>query len=979
MSDNEIEDVSFLPGESLHRRAVYERGIIQRFRFVACTKAKIALGLVLVVLIIIIVALSATIANHQDTEKSSSEKVIENEKQQTTTLTPVSTPNYTATNGQPFPYHNIRLPHSVTPVSYKMYMHPNISESFFTGHVSIICDVNENTDFIVFHAKGLTIMTIKVSDNSVPTNLFGVVNWLEHEDNEQIYVRLMKYLPKGLKINMYIEYNGTLGTLLHGFYKSSYLSSSNEKRYIATTHFEPTHAREAFPSFDEPAMKATFEMTMIRDEQHFSLFNMPLKVSTKLDNGLYQDEFETSVKMSTYLVAFVVCDYKNVSETTKRKIQVRVFAPPDFIGSASYALEVAVKVIDYYEDYFGVKYPLPKQDLIAIPDFEAGAMENWGLITYRMADVLYDRDTASTHNKQNIAVVIAHELAHQWFGNLVTMDWWDDLWLNEGFASYVEYLGTDIVDHDWRMGDQFVTDALLRAAYLDSLANSHPISQPVSDPGQINELFDAISYSKGASIIRMLNNYIGEDVFKAGLVSYLNKYNYGNAQTQDLWSSLSEAASHAKLNTNVTRLMNTWTGQTGYPVVKVTRSRDKMTLTQSRFLLNTSPNAQNGTPSPYGYKWEIPFCYTTQTEPERPVKQLLTDVTATVDGILGDWVKGNCGMYGFYRVNYDPDTWRGIIRQLNQNHTVFSVPERAGLLDDAFMLARVGQLDYSVALDLSLYLVNEEDYVPWSSFLDSIAFLSDRLESKPVYSAFKAYLLKLMMNRLKTISEKDWLKFENISDLEKYLKAAIIDKAVGLGYAPVLENGRQQFMSWLTNKTSLNVDLKAVIYMTGVMTGDGTVWESVWKRYNEARDDNEKRKLLYALASTKEARLLSRLLHSSLNESEVRSQDAPMALSSVATSYTGQILAWRFLQQNWDTIVSRYGDTSFMIPSFIKSACSNFDSKFDYEDVRSFFEAHDPKSGKRAIQQVLEKIQANINWVSQYEQKVVDWLNKKSH
>lgn len=218
-------------GESLHRRSVYEPGIIQKLRFVACTKAKIALCLVLVVLVIIIAALSATIANHQDTGKGSNERVIENDKQQTTALIPVSTPDYTATNGQPFPYHNIRLPNSVTPVNYTIYMHPNISESSFIGHVNIICDVDENTDFIVFHSKGLTITTIKVADNTMPTNVFDVVNWLEHEDNEQIYVKLLRELWKGLKINIYIEYHGTLGTLLHGFYKSSYLSSSSEKRY----------------------------------------------------------------------------------------------------------------------------------------------------------------------------------------------------------------------------------------------------------------------------------------------------------------------------------------------------------------------------------------------------------------------------------------------------------------------------------------------------------------------------------------------------------------------------------------------------------------------------------------------------------------------------------------------------------------------------------------------------------------------------
>lgn len=758
MSDNEIEDVSFLPGESLHRKARYEPNILQKLRLLVCNKARLAVIAIGAVVFIVVIILVAVISRSQCNCAQGSQ-ISESPNKES----PKTDQNCIATNGKKFPYKNILLPKAIIPETYQIFMHPNISESTFEGKVTITCSVDSVTDFIVFHIKDLNITELTVMELKSGTQI-PVREHLECKTNEQVYVKL------GTKLD--VAKNSTQITVgfvgafsdskLQGFYKSMYKTITGEKRYIATTHFEPTDARAAFPCFDEPALKATFQLTMVRDKNYISLFNMPLKRTLPFDGGknLVKDVYQESVPMSTYLVAFVVCDYASLTSHTKRNTKVGVYAPKDKISTAQFALDSAVKILDYYENFFGVEYPLPKQDLIAIPDFAAGAMENWGLITYRMTAILYDPAVSSAKNQQWVAVVVAHELAHQWFGNLVTMAWWDDLWLNEGFASYVEYIGSGIVKPDWQMQDQFVIDDLLEALYLDSLSNSHPISVPVHNPNEINEIFDTISYSKGSSIIRMLKNYLGEDVFKRGLTSYLKKYQYSNAATEDLWNSFSGAVQTSKAGTQLTRdvasLMDTWTKQMGYPVITLQREGSRVTAAQNRFLLYSKTKISQEFKSPYGYKWQIPFIYSISSEPQNVKKMLIKKDTESFEiPQHTNWIKGNAGMFGYYRVNYDLDNWKDLTQQLNTNHTVFSTSERAGLIDDAFMLSRAGLLNQSIALNLTQYMVNERDYLPWRTLLDNLGYIESRIETKPVYSDYKKYLLKLMKNQLAATTWED--------------------------------------------------------------------------------------------------------------------------------------------------------------------------------------------------------------------------------
>eukprot|EP00795_Rhopilema_esculentum_P003642 gene3642-14882_t len=447
-----------------------------------------------------------------------------------------------------FPYPDLRLPGDLEPLRYRIYLHPNLTTFNVFGSTRILFRCLKPTKKVILHFKENTITDVRLLNNSYldrqlnNDDLLVKGEFSTNQEKELLVIQTEKDLEVGKNYTLVVLYNGTLQEKLQGFYRSSYKTKSGETRYIATTHFESSAARTAFPCFDEPAMKATFKIIIVKSPEHNAVSNMPILATKVRRDGLEVVHFEESVKMSTYVVAFVVHDFKSIESVSSRGIKIRIIAPEDQISQATFASQTAPKVLDFYEKFFKINFPLNKLDLIAIPDFAAGAMENWGLITYRMTSLLYDKEESSDSNKQWVAIVIAHEIAHQWFGNLVTMDWWNDLWLNEGFATFMEYFCTDDIFKEWQMMDQFVITHVQRSLTMDAHADSHPISVPVKDPKEINAIFDAISYDKGSSIIRMLKDYLGAKEFDAGLQNYLNIHKFANAKSDDLWSSLAKVS-----------------------------------------------------------------------------------------------------------------------------------------------------------------------------------------------------------------------------------------------------------------------------------------------------------------------------------------------------------------------------------------------------------------------------------------------------
>ncbi|KAG7156965.1 Puromycin-sensitive aminopeptidase-like 1, partial [Homarus americanus] len=473
--------------------------------------------------------------------------------------------------------------------------------------------------------------------------------------------------------------------------------ASGEERYSAVTQFEATDARRCFPCWDEPALKATFDITLVVPCDRVPLSNMPeiSRTPYESDPNLHVVKFATTPLMSTYLVAVVVGEYDYVEDTSSDGIKVRVYTPMGKQEQGKFALEVATKVLPYYKEYFNIAYPLPKMDLIAIADFSVGAMENWGLVTYRETCLLVDPHNTSASQRQWIALVVGHELAHQWFGNLVTMEWWTHLWLNEGYATFVEFLCVDHLFPEYDIWTQFVTNTYIRALELDCLKNSHPIEVPVGHPSEVDEIFDDISYSKGASVIRMLHSYLGDEDFRAGMKKYLTRHQYGNTYTEDLWTALSEA------------------------------SRD---------------NSQ----------WMVPINISTEKNPSKAVQEVLLEGKTTqvvLEGISENtWVKLNPGTVGYYRTQYTPELLTQLIPAMRTN--CLPPLDRLGVFDDLFSMVQAGHTSTVEVLKVLRAFEDERDYTVWSAVHNCVARLNQLLSHTEFHPTFAAFHLDTLLRSL---------------------------------------------------------------------------------------------------------------------------------------------------------------------------------------------------------------------------------------
>lgn len=886
-----------------------------------------------------------------------------------------------ATNNELFPWNNPRLPTFIRPMRYKINIHPNLTTLDVKGQVTIDFQVEKETNFIVFHSKNLTLTEKHLISNALPTSLdrkghrLPITRFLEYPSGQQVYMELKEKLRKKVNYTLVVRFNSRLGRDLEGFYLSSYVNKQGETKFLATTHFEPTYARSAFPCFDEPHLKARFRMSIFRDRFHIALFNTPIANTEDagfyMGTGLLRDDFEESVEMSTYLVAFVICDYKSIMQHTSKNITVSVYAPTGLLPQAHFALSIATQMMDHYEDYFGVPYPLPKQDLIAIPDFAAGAMENWGLITYRETSILYDPDETSSAAKQWVAIVVAHELAHQWFGNLVTMKWWNDLWLNEGFASFLEYLGVDHVMPDWRMMEQFILDKTQPALSLDALATSHPISVQVGDPTEIESIFDTISYNKGASILYMLEKFLHEEIMRSGLNDYLNMHMYSNAETKDLWDVFSK---HANQSLEVKVIMDSWTNQMGFPLINLTREGDKIIATQERFLLtdimNHDLNITNSTSKETSSaKWYVPLSYYTDKEKEAQyVWMNQTNVEFNIpENIV--WLKANVNQSGFYRVTYSEDMWMSIIAALHKNHSIFSAADRASLIDDVFTLCRAGILNATVPLELSLYLLKERDYVPWATALEHFQSWARRLAESSSYRMFLEYTKRLITPVSESIGWED-----TGPHLKKLMRSDILASAILANVDSAVNEAKPKFRAWMEKSTRIPPNLREVVYAAGIKYGGVKEWEFCWDKYNKSRVPSEKKLLLKVLGVASDPWLLQRYLQNTLNRDLIKPQDIKIVLAVVAANPEGRLLSWRHLRAHWNHFQDTFGNNTFTMGGLVTAVTSHFAAEYDHKEVSHFFRRMDMGSGQRALEQSLETIMLNIHWVKHNDEPIFSWL-----
>ncbi|NXJ98090.1 ERAP1 aminopeptidase, partial [Corythaixoides concolor] len=851
------------------------------------------------------------------------------------------------------------------------------------------------TGAVVLHSRGLRIAGAAVGAREARV--------LEHRAAEQVALLPDQPLRAGHRYTLRFQYSANLSESFHGFYKSTYRTREGELRLLAATQFEPTAARMAFPCFDEPAFKARFSIRIRREPKHLALSNMPIVKSVNITPWLVEDHFDTTVKMSTYLVAFIVSDFKSISKVTNHGVKISVYTVPDKISQADYALDAAVKLLDFYEDYFSIPYPLPKQDLAAIPDFQSGAMENWGLTTYRESALLYDPEKSSASSKLWITVVIAHELAHQWFGNLVTMEWWNDLWLNEGFAKFMEIVSVSVTHPELRVEDYFLRRCF-DAMAVDALNSSHPISTPVEDPAQILEMFDNVSYEKGSCILNMLRDYLTADVFKAGLVQYLQKYSYQNTKNEDLWTSMTNAndqnffffqicptvrsdknelqgdgfcrssqqpsstAHWTKGETlDVRAMMDTWTLQKGYPLVTVTVRGKNVHLQQERYVKGEDSASSTG------YVWHVPLTYVTSKSDtvQRFLMTTKTDVIILPEEV--EWVKFNVDMSGYYIVHYEGDGWDRLIKVLKENHAVMSSNDRASLINNVFQLVRIKKLSISKALDLTAYLKHESQIMPVLQGLSELIPIYRLIERRDVDGTgkqLKEYIVNLFKD---LIDRQSWSDDGSVS--ERLLRDSLLHFACVHGYQPCVDKATAYFTEWQKSDGTLSLpaDVKSAVYTVGAQTSEG--WDFLLSKYRLHSFSLERHNMELALSRSRRKDKLQWLMDQGLRGDIIRTQDLPSIIVFVAKNPSGYHLAWTFLKENWEKVVEKFELGSNSVAGIVTGVTSRYSTSSQLAQVKEFFSSLDEKSARlRCVQQAIETIEDNIQWMDRNFEKVKTWL-----
>ena len=856
----------------------------------------------------------------------------------------------------------------IRPVHYDLYLRPDLDKLTFFGYEDIVLEIEEPITEVVLNSVGLEIVRrTYIIQNGTIHNCSSIAY---DEEAQTVNIKFVEGLSAG-EATLHIEFDGVLGDNLSGFYRARYTLPDGTERYMATTQFEAADARSAFPCFDEPAMKATFRVMITAPEDRTVLSNMPVHIEVKTGDGQKIVVFEKTPKMSTYFLAFIVGDLESVEAKTKKGTPVRLFAIPGNEERCAFALEVCTRTLEELEEYFGVPFPLPKMDMVAVPDFASGAMENWGLVTYREAAILIDRDSSPASAKQRAASIISHENAHQWFGNLVTMNWWNDLWLNEGFASW---MGDKIIDRlfpDWDTWELFYIDDTASGLALDGLRSTHPIEVEVRDPKEIGQVFDAISYSKGASVIRMLEEHLGEDVFRKGLALYITTHMYGNARTEDLWAALEKISGEP-----VAEMMDTWTKREGYPVLHVSQTHKGKTrsleLLQERFFYGQSTSKEKRQT-----QWKIPLGVTTESG-ARPARRLrlMEERTGTIrinNMPRNEWVKLNKGQTGFFRVDYSPDMLAALYPAVES--LTLPTLDRLGLVADSYALSRAGVIPATRFLEIAQRCQNETEYAVWNELAAGLSGITRLLRGEPYYEDLREYVRSIFLPVFSRIGW-DSKKKDRMSDT--FLRSLVIGQLGAWEDEDVTLESNRRFKEFLADPSSLNPDLRNAVWGIAALSGDEATYEELLGLYQKEELQSEQARYLVTFGRFKDKTLLKRALAFAFS-SDVRSQDAGNIISSIALNHVGRELAWEFLKTNWAEIEKRYGEgISFMISGLISSVVSGMTTPEMKQDVEEFFSKHPVPAADMALRQSLEQVDINIAWLEKNREVVGQWLEEKS-
>lgn len=834
------------------------------------------------------------------------------------------------------------LGREIVPLNYQLKITPNLNTFKFLGNEVITLDVNKRTKRVMLNASHMKILdawiavkgkTIKLSSKKL------------NQEKEELGLEFEESFSGNVKL--FIDFEGDNNDKMYGFYRSKYTSAGKE-HYMLTSQFEAADARSAFPCFDEPEFKATFDVSFVIPKDLDSISNTEIKYVKNISNSLKEVSFHTTPRMSTYLLYLGIGKFDYL-EGRLGSLKIRVVTVPGKKNQSKIALDYARKFIDFYQKYFRIKYPLSKIDLIAVPDFAAGAMENWGAITFREVALLATEKGTPVSIKQQIAETIAHELAHQWFGDLVTMNWWDDLWLNESFATFMSYKAMDAVFPKWDMMKQYLDDTISTALAADQYKSTHPISVKVNTPAEVDQIFDEISYEKGGSVLYMIENYVGKDVFRDGLTTYLKEHSYSNATKYDLWNAIDGAAGKSGKKLSTVLVATAWINKSGYPIVNVSKNGEDAILKQERFLVLGHEKKSR--------TWPIPIHYMLSSNKQGSALFDKKSIKIKIGG--AKWIKVNYTQSGLYRVVYDRFLLKNISTAISNKS--LSGADAWGIENDLFAYARSGRISIKEYLEFVKDCCYDSDYPLNFGVSGHLSWL--RIMSRDEKWLNDISEVDFEFHR-RVLANIGWTRKNNETNITTMLRGIAISRLGIYGDKDTVSRLLLMFNQIYSGKGDLiDPNLKSCIYSVSAWHGDARTYSMIVDMYKKATMPDEKRRLLGALANFRSKDLINKALEFSISK-DVRLQDT-FAISAIASSNPKATdTVWIWTRKNWKLLKSRFDRGTHMLSRFVENE-SVMKSENSRIEVRKFFERKENmrEDIKKSLAQTLERIEANVKFV----------------
>ncbi len=850
------------------------------------------------------------------------------------------------------------LPKNVKPIEYTLKLEPNFETFKFDGDELLELEVVEDSDFI-----SLNTLEIDIKETILLTASGKAIKPESVKEDKKEQYTTFKFSPtsslkKGDHVKLSLKFVGELNDKMAGFYRSTY-EEDGKTKYLATTQMQPIDCRRAFPCIDEPNQKARFSVTLVGDKTLTYLSNMDIKEEHFIDDTKKEVVFNTTPKMSTYLVAFIVGDLRSVESKYKfRDVPVKVYTMPGQEIKGRYAVELAAHALEYYEQCFDIKYPLPKMDMVGIYDCYGG-MENWGIITFDMIDLLYEMGKSTTDAEFRIAETVNHELAHQWFGNYCTLNFWDSLWLNESFATYMSWKCCDHFHPEWRIWENFVGKSLQGALRMDSLRSSHPIEIKIKRADEVSQIFDSICYQKGPAVLRMLADWLGDANFIKGVSLYLKKHAWSNAKTSALWNALSQVSGK-----DVEAIMKIWTECVGYPLVTVKEEDGNISVEQHRFIRAGDVRSEDD-------KALFPIFIGLRTENSIDNSIIVKSRSSKLPVKTGSFLKINGNTNGVYRVNYEPQRWE----KLGCSASKLSVEDRIGLVADSGALSISGYIKTSTFLTLISDWKLESSYIVWNTMLSELAAVSNawKFEDRKVINALNAATLSLVSEKLHKVG---WKFSRDDSYLELKLKSLLFDAAASSEDEVIISASNKIFADYVAgDKNAIYPDVKSTIFRCVASHGGEEEFNQLLAIYKNSRSPDERSIALKSMGAFHDPNILENVLSLLLNGT-VRIQDITLPLSAMSRSKVGTEVAFKWMTRNWKTLRTMLPSGFSMLNSVVNICTRGFGNMEQYRMVENFFNGKDTMEYNRGLAQALESIKTNAAWVKRDSNDVRAWLIK---